>query len=542
MQEDQINLGIVMAGAVSAGAYTAGVVDFLTEAMDVWESNKKINNGPKHHVNLKVITGASAGGMTAGILAKMLYKNFEHFHHKNNFTPNNDLYKAWVEEVSFQELLGTDDIDNGSVKAILNGNMVKRIAENLIVKDDHFNKKHKKIRDYVDENLEVYYTLANLKGIPYDVTFQGNSSKVHRIFTYSDHIHFKINKHGNLEYGKNSNFSNKEIVQLYASSAIATGAFPVGLPAVNLNRSAFDYSNRYHQIPNDKGCLTKVTISPDWNESDLQRFDFVAVDGGTFNNEPFNLAFQQLQNDAENQKAIIMVDPFPNDTAFDVSKSMQTDLLPVLGNLLKSLLGQARFRIEDLYKAFNENNNDRFLIAPRRSDSYTAFPIACGYLDGFSGFLDKRFRRHDYQLGRRNCQRFLTHYFRLPVDNILFKNWDEETKKEYLIKDQGKEYLPIIPVMAGLQEEITQPSYPIYTEKEVSSFTKHIENRIDAIFKSFAGKINGWLLKSTVKLLFRFVKKRISKALIKSMNENLKGGNSAHLNQGLIRSQELENR
>jgi len=540
MQEDQINLGIVMAGAVSAGAYTAGVIDFLTEALDVWEANKKINDGPKHHVNLKVITGASAGGMTAGILAKMLYKNFEHFHYKNNFTPNNDLYKAWVEEVSFQELLDTDDIENDNVKAILNGNMVKRIAENLIVKDDHFKNKHQKIRDYVDENLEVYYTIANLKGIPYDVTFKGNSSKVHRIYTYSDYIHFKINKYGNLEYGRNTNYSNEEVVQLYASSAIATGAFPIGLPAVNINRSAFDYSDRYYQIPNDQGCLTRATISPDWNEADLQKFDFVAVDGGTFNNEPFNLAFQQLQNDTNSQKAIIMVDPFPNDTTFDVNKAMTTDLLPVLGNLLKSLLGQARFKIEDLYKAFNENSNDRFLVAPKRADSYTAFPIACGYLDGFSGFLDKRFRRHDYQLGRRNCQRFLTRYFRLPVDNPLFKNWDEATKKDYLIIDQDKEYLPIIPVVAGLQDEIPQPSYPIYTEKEVSSFTKIIEKRIEAIFKSFASKIDGWLLKSAVKLLFRFVKKRISKALIKAMNANLQGGNNAHLKVGLIRPKELK--
>ena len=30
-------IGLVMAGAVSAGAYTAGVVDFLIEALDTWD-------------------------------------------------------------------------------------------------------------------------------------------------------------------------------------------------------------------------------------------------------------------------------------------------------------------------------------------------------------------------------------------------------------------------------------------------------------------------------------------------------------------------
>ena len=28
--------------------------------------------------------------------------------------------------------------------------------------------------------------------------------------------------------------------------------------------------------------------------------------------------------------------------------------------------------------------------------------------DGFGGFLDRSFREHDYQLGRRNCQRLLS--------------------------------------------------------------------------------------------------------------------------------------
>ena len=33
-------IGLVMAGAISAGTYTAGVIDFLIEALDEWESAK----------------------------------------------------------------------------------------------------------------------------------------------------------------------------------------------------------------------------------------------------------------------------------------------------------------------------------------------------------------------------------------------------------------------------------------------------------------------------------------------------------------------
>jgi predicted acylesterase/phospholipase RssA len=71
-QTDKKNfeIGLVLAGAVSAGAYTAGVMDFLLEALEEWnkakEEGKKI---PMHNVKIKVITGASAGGMTAAMAA-----------------------------------------------------------------------------------------------------------------------------------------------------------------------------------------------------------------------------------------------------------------------------------------------------------------------------------------------------------------------------------------------------------------------------------------------------------------------------------------
>ena len=38
---DTFEIGLVMGGAVSAGAYTAGVLDFLFETLDAWEAAKK---------------------------------------------------------------------------------------------------------------------------------------------------------------------------------------------------------------------------------------------------------------------------------------------------------------------------------------------------------------------------------------------------------------------------------------------------------------------------------------------------------------------
>lgn len=72
-------IAINVAGAISAGAYTAGVLDFLTEALDAWYEAKSRNElVPNHNVAIEAFSGASAGGMCAAISAIMLQYEFEH--------------------------------------------------------------------------------------------------------------------------------------------------------------------------------------------------------------------------------------------------------------------------------------------------------------------------------------------------------------------------------------------------------------------------------------------------------------------------------
>ncbi|SAL85170.1 hypothetical protein AWB68_07588 [Caballeronia choica] len=68
--EGTFEIGIVLAGAISAGAYSSGVVDFLIEALDAWEAAKEAERKtgrpqnewsvPPHDVVLRVFAGASA--------------------------------------------------------------------------------------------------------------------------------------------------------------------------------------------------------------------------------------------------------------------------------------------------------------------------------------------------------------------------------------------------------------------------------------------------------------------------------------------------
>src|ERR1700756_2958589 len=86
-------LGLNMPGTVSAGAYTAGVIDFLIEAMDAWYAERDRQTQqfgsdyekwtiPPHQLELSVMAGASGGGITAALTAAALNGEFAHVHNQ----------------------------------------------------------------------------------------------------------------------------------------------------------------------------------------------------------------------------------------------------------------------------------------------------------------------------------------------------------------------------------------------------------------------------------------------------------------------------
>ena len=44
---DEFHIGITMAGAASAGCYTAGAMDYLFEIFDLWQKAKEKNLSPE---------------------------------------------------------------------------------------------------------------------------------------------------------------------------------------------------------------------------------------------------------------------------------------------------------------------------------------------------------------------------------------------------------------------------------------------------------------------------------------------------------------
>lgn len=109
--QEPFRLGIAMAGAISAGAYTAGVMDYLLEALDRWQKAKDSGEAvPGHSVRIDAMTGASAGGMTAAIAARALQGEIVHVSMDRRSSPDakraNMLYRSWVEPARASVLAG----------------------------------------------------------------------------------------------------------------------------------------------------------------------------------------------------------------------------------------------------------------------------------------------------------------------------------------------------------------------------------------------------------------------------------------------------
>ncbi|HCG05758.1 MAG TPA: hypothetical protein DEV75_13085, partial [Desulfovibrio sp.] len=65
---EPFHIALTSAGAVSGGPYSAGVIDFIIEALDAWYAAKARGDPvPGHDVRIDAVSGTSAGAVAAGL-------------------------------------------------------------------------------------------------------------------------------------------------------------------------------------------------------------------------------------------------------------------------------------------------------------------------------------------------------------------------------------------------------------------------------------------------------------------------------------------
>ena len=530
----KFELGFALAGAISAGAYTAGVLDFLVEALDAWHADESC----AHDVVLHNLSGASAGSVCAVILGALAPYDFAHVRLRGSPTPspgigaNNPLFDSWVNRIDIKDLLEHRDLDgNQPALSLLDSTKLAEIAEAALKFSGT-----RITRRYVADPLRIRLTLTNLRGVPYRLSMQGATGEAHWMRMHTDHQRFALTGVGGApveppepigdyrhEYpmalppqGEDDKY---RAWRALADAAIASAAFPVGLRARTINKDKGDYANLPVVIPggmDQHGVLQLPAVydsNPDWLNVPGGGFEFAVSDGGSMNNEPIELSRLALvrdrplvRNSREGEtadKAVILIDPFVGAIPEGPAKAEDAPLLKILFQLLGAYKNDARFSPADLALASRDGVYSRFLIAPDRGSGSALSngrAIASGALAGFGGFLAWDFRAHDYFLGRRNCQRFLSAYFGLPETDktLLFRQWPTPLKNRHRFFRPGaggvaEPHLPIIPLVDALRPDDPArveplPAWPA-GKCNLTDVMDRIDGRVDCLYDRISHEV-----------------------------------------------------
>ncbi|KJV33173.1 patatin-like phospholipase family protein [Luteibacter yeojuensis] len=510
-------LGFALAGAVSGGAYAAGVLDFFYEALEHWQDAKARGLPvPNHDVLLRIISGASAGSINGVLSAIALPYRFPHVHAgPAPATPTgNPFYDAWVKRIDIRALLGRADLADPSqpIASLLDSTCLDAIAKDMLAYTNG-----PATRPYIANPMKCVFTVTNLRGVPYVVQFRGNPEiPGHGMMAHADWLRFAVNT-GQGRYEQAWKFPDERIVtgpnhpyskdwQGLMDAALASSAFPAGLRYREVARPWADYDQRVVVVPAEDGKATPVPIPPAWADDEGGNGDyrFVAVDGGAMDNEPFELARTELagtlgRNPREGDRVnriVIMLDPFPEAEAPGPVEASDTNLIESMAALFGAWKQQARFKPEEVALALDTTVYSRFMIAPSRPCT-TGGPrwiggraLAAGALGGFSGFLAEAYRHHDYLLGRRNCQRFLSERLLVPASNPIFAGWAKDpAMRSYLRDVDGETFAPVIPLVGGcqgLREPL--PTWPRGAFDEASVMPL-VESRMQALYRAATANI-----------------------------------------------------
>ena len=188
-------IGLVLAGAISAGAYTAGVMDFLFEALDEWYRLRgKDDQLPNHNVKLRIIAGASAGGMNGAIAAAVCRYKFPPItiNTADNCGSKNPFFNAWVKRIDISSLLNPSDLeDESAIHSLLNSEILDEIALQII-STQGTGRAQNSTRAWFADPFKLLLSVTNLRGVPYEVRFTGKTGYGHEMIMHRDHIGFSV--------------------------------------------------------------------------------------------------------------------------------------------------------------------------------------------------------------------------------------------------------------------------------------------------------------------------------------------------------------
>ena len=326
-------LAITVAGAVSLGSYEAGVLYELLDAIDQHDRNAATSDDDR--IVIDVLTGASAGGMTAIILAQKLLYSADEFRGPYD----NPLYNTWVKRISLAGLQATQD-DESALNSLFSSNLVEAISrEALMQRYAAMPPPPAKAYAGVGDAIRVGVALTNLNGVGYGypVTPDGQFDYI----DYGDQLTRQV---------IGASCDTPDFWEPLRQAAVASGAFPIAFRPQDIQRSAKTEPDDY----------TNQNLEP-WDRDPMQ---FTYSDGGILQNQPLGMAKNLVDlidvHMHQEERFYLFVSPHAKDPdANDSFHAANADYLHLIQRLIDVVMGQSGF--EDWITAQGVNHRVELL-------------------------------------------------------------------------------------------------------------------------------------------------------------------------------------
>lgn len=265
-------LAITIAGAVSLGSYEAGVLYELLRAI---RTRNEAATGDHQKIYVDVITGASAGGMTAAMVSQRLMYDAASL--EGEFT--NALYQAWVERIS---LMGLAKMRRSEKKlhSLFSSDLIESIGQDMLVNSmrQPGSGPHAAVEQIngVPQTLRIGLALTNLNGIDFMIPILGSDEGGFSYTTSLDQMLFNVAAGGK---------ADAALWKQVCDAAIASGAFPAAFRPKAIQRDVDEFGDR---LPSDQHLWVQGESFVDWTGPSPAMFAY--SDGGVLQNQPLGIA------------------------------------------------------------------------------------------------------------------------------------------------------------------------------------------------------------------------------------------------------------
>ena len=276
-------VAITIAGAVSLGSYEAGVLYELLNAFDTW--NRQPDSDESKKIYIDVLTGASAGAMTAAMVAQRLMYDADALGDQAaQSEPTNSLYAAWVKRIS---LLGLAKMGLKEPKwhSLFSSKLIEDIGHQMLIANTKKSegKRHSTVQP--GQPLRVGFALTNMNGIDYTIPIVGNDDGGFNYTTSADQKCFVITGDAT---------EDAKSWEVFCKAAVASGAFPAAFRAQEIAHTVSEYDTP--PVPEKPQVPLPGVSYLDWPKPG-HPVPFCHCDGGVLQNQPLGIA-KNLADDA----------------------------------------------------------------------------------------------------------------------------------------------------------------------------------------------------------------------------------------------------